>query len=206
MRCCVVVSWASQSLTTVLRLSVYESGSAPACSAGVTHLLTFLDGLMVDPMQSVVSRTMVGMDGPYPDPPPDVATVFASYPSDLRLGLAALRRLILETADETDGVGRIEEALRWGQPSYLTGDSGSGSTIRLAPTGSGSDGGYAMYFICNTNLVDSFRTLFGDTFNYDGKRALVFDPDEAVPTNELRECIAMALTYHLRRKRPARSG
>jgi hypothetical protein len=54
-----------------------------------------------------------------------------------------------------------------------------------------------MYFICHTNLVAAFKGLFGDLFSYDGNRALMFDVGDEVPENELRECVAMALTYHL---------
>ena len=47
---------------------------------------------------------------------PDVAAVFASYPPKMRKHLRALRKLILDTAKATEGVGRIEETLKWGEP------------------------------------------------------------------------------------------
>ena len=53
-----------------------------------------------------------------------------------------------------------------------------------------------MYFICNTNLVEGFESMFGDVFAYDGKRALLFSVGEAIPENELRACVVQALTYH----------
>lgn len=132
--------------------------------------------------------------------PDNVDSVFASYPAAIQTRLAALRDLILTTADETEGVGPIEEALKWGQPSYLTATTGSGSTIRIAPAPKGSGHDYAMYFICSTNLVESFKSLFSDMFTYDSNRALLFKLDEQPPVNELRECVAMALTYHLSKK------
>ena len=58
---------------------------------------------------------------------PAVAAVFAAYPAELRDRLMALRRLIFETAATTEGVGPLEETLKWGQPSYLTRRSRSGS-------------------------------------------------------------------------------
>ncbi|MGI9598782.1 MAG: DUF1801 domain-containing protein [Acidimicrobiales bacterium] len=127
----------------------------------------------------------------------DVAAVYASFDDAVRSALLELRRLVLETADATHGVGAVEEALRWGQPAFLTTETRSGSTIRLAPTGPDSAADCAMYFICNTNLVDSFRALFGSTFSYDGNRALLFSVGDELPEDELRECVAMALTYHL---------
>ncbi|MFW2383490.1 MAG: DUF1801 domain-containing protein [Acidimicrobiales bacterium] len=129
---------------------------------------------------------------------PQVASVFASYPEPVRRRLLAVRRLILDTADATAGVGTIEETLKWGQPSYLTAESGSGSTIRVAPTTSpGAD--YAMFFICHTNLVSDFRALFGDRLSYEGNRGLLFSADEEIPEDEVRRCIEMAFTYHQRK-------
>ena len=55
----------------------------------------------------------------------------------------------------------------------------------------------AMYFNCQTTLVDRFRTLFPHDFAFDGNRAIVFDVAGKVPTDALTLCIAAALTYHL---------
>lgn len=127
----------------------------------------------------------------------EVAATFASYDDAVRAELLALRQLILDTAEETACVGTIEEALKWGQPSYLTTETRSGSTVRIAPTSPGSHHDYAMFFNCHTNLIQRFKGLFGDALTYDGKRALLFSVGAELPENELRECVAMALTYHL---------
>lgn len=126
-----------------------------------------------------------------------VAATFASWEPAVRAELLRLRELILRTAEETPGVGAIEETLKWGQPSYLTPVTRSGSTVRIAPISPDSDHDYALFFICSTNLVASFKDLFGDTFTYDRDRALLFSLDAPQPTEEVRACIAMALTYHL---------
>ncbi|MBT8203234.1 MAG: DUF1801 domain-containing protein [Acidimicrobiia bacterium] len=127
-----------------------------------------------------------------------VEAAFASYPPPIRSQLLNLRQLIIDTAEGIDGVGPLEEALRWGQPAYLTTESGSGSTIRLAPTKPESPHDYAMYFICTTNLVTTFTHLFGEVFSYEGNRALLFTAGDDLPEPELQECIGMALTYHRR--------
>jgi hypothetical protein len=62
---------------------------------------------------------------------PAVAAVFSAYPEPLQTRLLALRRLILDTAMTTNGVGALEETLKWGQPSYLTTATKSGSTVRI---------------------------------------------------------------------------
>jgi hypothetical protein len=60
-----------------------------------------------------------------------VAKVFAAYPPKLRKRLLAVRRMILEVAQKTEGVGKLEETLKWGEPAYVTAETGSGSTIRI---------------------------------------------------------------------------
>lgn len=129
-----------------------------------------------------------------------VADVFAAYPPQLRARLLALRRMIFQVARQTEGVGELQETLKWGEPAYVTAKSGSGSTIRINRHGN-EDGQYAIYFHCQTNLVDTFRTLFGDTFEFEGNRCIVFDASSRLPAAELKVCIAMALTYHRNKRR-----
>jgi hypothetical protein len=56
-----------------------------------------------------------------------VEAVFAAYPDNVRTKLPRRRELIFETAAATDGAGELEETLKWGQPSYLTTASKSGT-------------------------------------------------------------------------------
>lgn len=128
----------------------------------------------------------------------DVAERFHSYPDKVRAKLMYLRELIFETASQTAGVGELEEALRWGQPSYLTTASKSGSLIRIDRIKS-QENQYAMYFHCQTNLVETFKTLFPQTFHYEGKRSIIFYEHDEIPSDELRHCISLALTYHLKK-------
>ncbi len=46
--------------------------------------------------------------------------VLNAHPKPMKEALLALRQLIHLTASETEGVGPIEEALKWGQLSFLT--------------------------------------------------------------------------------------
>lgn len=136
---------------------------------------------------------------------PDVEAVFRSYPTRMRARLMALRRLVFDTATNTEGVGKLEEALRWGMPSYLTPQTKSGSTIRIHWSKS-KPKQYAIYFHCQTSLVSTFQRLYPHKFTYEGKRAIVFTEDDEIPTRELSHCVSLALTYHLDKKsgRPAR--
>lgn len=146
---------------------------------------------------------------PYPAPQlnaihhPAVASKFASYPPAVRRKLLLLRKLILETAAATDGVGRLEETLKWGEPAYVTRETGMGSTVRI-DWKNATPNQYAIYFNCNTNLVETFRSLFPHDFRFEGHRALIFDVSDVVPTEALEFCIAAALTYHHTKRQNAR--
>lgn len=131
---------------------------------------------------------------------PRVASLFKAYPPAVRARLMALRDLVLDTAARTAGVGRLTETLKWGQPSYLTEETGSGTTVRIDRLKAG--GGYAVYFHCQSGLIRQFRELYPDTFRFDGQRAIVFGAGDRVPARELRHCLALALTHHSRKKKP----
>ncbi|AKJ42330.1 Domain of uncharacterised function (DU1801) [Pragia fontium] len=126
----------------------------------------------------------------------DVQAVFDAYPEKYRRPLLAIRDLIFDVASKTEGVGRITETLKWSQPSYLTQETGSGTTIRLDRFG---ESHIAFFVHCQTTLVDSFRGLFQD-LDYSNNRAIIFDPEADLPMDELAICIAMSLTYKLNKK------
>jgi hypothetical protein len=131
-------------------------------------------------------------------PDPAVRAVFDAHPAPLRRALLALRQLILKTAAQTSGVGSLIETLKWGEPAYLPAKPRVGTTIRIN-TVKGSADRYAAYFHCQTTLVPSFRRLYRDEFRFEGNRAIVFSLHDEVPQDAFRHCVAMALTYHLRR-------
>jgi hypothetical protein len=128
--------------------------------------------------------------------------IFGPYPAPVKARLLALRRLIFDTADTTEGVGALEETLKWGQPSYLTTESKSGSTIRIDQV-KAEAGRYAVYFHCQTDLVETFRELYPE-LRYGGNRSIILDAGEKLPEKALRHCIALALTYHLRKRKAGR--
>jgi len=134
---------------------------------------------------------------------PEVAAVFDAYPKAINTKLMFLRQLIFDVASRTDGVGELEETLKWGQPSYLTAQTQSGSLVRIDQIKTQA-GKYAMYFHCQTTLVDTFKELFRDQFVFGGNRSIIFSTKDKVPVDELRQCISLALTYHLNKKRGTR--
>jgi hypothetical protein len=130
---------------------------------------------------------------------PAVDAVFDACPKPAKTKLLALRRLIFDTAKATKGVGTVEETLKWGQPSYLTPETGSGSTIRIDRVKSAGNQ-VAVFFHCQTDLVETFRELY-PKLSYSGNRAILLDADQKLPEAELRHCVGLALTYHLRKRK-----
>lgn len=123
---------------------------------------------------------------------PQVAAAFNSYPPVMRKKLMTLRQLVLDTAAEAEDIDKVEETLKWGEPSYRAKE---GSTVRMAWKEAQPDQ-YAMYFICTTSLLDTFKVLYGDIFKFDGDRAIVFNESDEIPAAELKHCISLALNYH----------
>ena len=106
-----------------------------------------------------------------------------------------LKSLIHRVAEERPEIGPLEESLKWGEQSFTPAKRNVGSSVRIARR---NDGGLALMFICHTNLVDEFRGLYPDALNYEGNRLA----SDAVPDREaLEHCIALALTYKLRKRR-----
>ena len=120
-----------------------------------------------------------------------VDNVFQTYPLRARQNLLQLRADIIATAAEYN-LGDVEETLKWGEPSYLV---KKGSTVRIAWTPKKPEK-YAVYFNCQTILVETFKEVYDDVFRFDGNRAIVFDLDDSIPTQELKHCISLALRYH----------
>jgi hypothetical protein len=134
----------------------------------------------------------------------NVAAVFAGYPTDVCEKLLDARALIFEVAqrDHSD-VGILEEALRWDEPAYLTPQTKSGCTIGLAWR-EGAPDVYGVFFICTTNLIDTFRALFANELVFEGERAVLGTADVSIPRDALAYCVEAALMYHLRKRRERR--
>ena len=124
----------------------------------------------------------------------NVAAVFDRFEPAARKRLLDVRALIFDTAASTDGVGRVDEALRWGQPAYLTPQTKSGSTLRL---GSPAPGMIALYAHCQTTLIEDFHEQFPE-IAIEPKRAVLLKDDEHLPEFAVVNLIRSALTYHLR--------
>lgn len=121
-----------------------------------------------------------------------VLDTIESYPSNIKNCVLEMRNLIIETAKEMDEIDELIEDLKWNEPSYIT---EIGSTLRVGWNSSRPDQ-YGLYFHCQTTLIETFRYVFPDHFTYEGNRAIIFKPGEAIPLDELKLCISLALKYH----------
>ena len=123
---------------------------------------------------------------------PEVELLFNNYPIQVHDKLQKLRKLILDTADDIEEIESVEETLKWGEPSYIV---KNGSTIRIDWKKREPEQ-YAMYFKCTSKLITTFKMVYGDLFQYEGNRALIFQLNYEIPEAALKGCIAAALTYH----------
>src|SRR5215472_15769114 len=94
----------------------------------------------------------------------EVNRAFGALPVPIGKRLLQVRDLIFATAAAHEGVGRVTETLKWGEPAYLTDETGSGSTIRLGRVKDSEHA--AILFNCKTTLVYTFRERFPDQFEY----------------------------------------
>lgn len=115
---------------------------------------------------------------------------FETYPEHISILLINLRALIFSVAEQ-DGIADITETLKWGEPSYI---SKIGSAIRIDWKAKYPDQ-YCMYFNCKTSLIETFKEVYGDTFSYEGSRAIIFNTGQKLPLIELSHCISMSLRY-----------
>lgn len=121
-----------------------------------------------------------------------IRDAFYAYDDGLRDRLLDLRELIYVIAKETEGVGHLEETLKWGQISYL---NPAGTTLRIGTVPDTEQ--LAIYVHCQTSVVESLRARPGP-LQFEGNRCVKLPLDEELASPELRSCIQSILTYRLR--------
>jgi hypothetical protein len=128
----------------------------------------------------------------------EVREAFTEFPDHLLPRLLELRQLVVHTAAAQDEPLTLIESLKWGEPAYQT---KGGSTIRIGiPRGLPNH--VAMFFICSTKLVATFRELFGDALQFADNRAILLSIEQPIPSDAIKTCMSLALTYHRRKHLP----
>ncbi len=120
----------------------------------------------------------------------EVQSKYDSYPKSIKELLLSLRELVYEVAEDQN-IEDLEEALKWGEPSFL---SRGGSTIRI-DWKERTPENYYMYFNCQSKLVETFRELYKDELRFEGKRAIIFDVNQDIPREKIKHCVSLALRY-----------
>jgi hypothetical protein len=126
---------------------------------------------------------------------PEVRAAFESWPPWAAQQLAVVRQIAYAVAEEIPETGGLREYLAWGQPSLRPRNDGVGTAIRLAIE---HDDRPAMLVHCGTSLVSTFKMVAGH-LEFQGKRAVLFARDRAIPEAELHVLIELAFTSKLRR-------
>ena len=160
-----------------IRQGVRGGACRPGCPTGVGR------------RGEMISRPFVDMR---------VEHCFTNYAPDVLPAMLDLRELIFEVAKNDSRIGRLTETIRWGQPSYITKETGAGSTIRIDAV---SEDEVAVYFICTSGLVEEFRRPYEDVLKFKGNRAILLNVRDALPVRALEHCVGLALTHHLRKRR-----
>ncbi len=134
-----------------------------------------------------------------PTIPANVKQVVDGFSPQAQKMFQQVREIIYSVAGQTDGVGRLEETLKWGEPSYLTSATKSGTTVRVCMPKNQPDK-IGVYVNCKTTLIDTYRELYGDELDLVGTRAIMLSAEQPLPVEPLKHAIALALTYHKSKK------
>ena len=126
------------------------------------------------------------------DMPQDIAAALAGFRADLRKPLLAVRQLIFDLSREIEPKVRIEESLKWGQPSYVPVPK-TGTPIRLGTT---KDDRAAIFVHCQTTLISGLAADNPHGLITRDNRTVVLPPDPAANVG-LRGFVRSALQYHM---------
>ena len=125
---------------------------------------------------------------------PEVKRAFEALPSSHKTHAYQLRDLVWQVADGMDLGCEFVETLKWGVPSYLPDKPRVGSTLRI---GQFDEEHIALYFNCQTMLVENFRSMFGDDVEFSKNRAVLFKVSEPLPESIIQTCASITFRYHL---------
>ncbi len=129
----------------------------------------------------------------------DVKNVFDTFPADAQKKLLQIRQLIFNAAANDSAIGTVTETLKWGEPAYLTEETGSGSTIRLGYKEKTPDS-VDVYFNCQTTLIKDIKQLRPGELVCEDNRVIHISLAEPLPEDALIDCLTMALKYHYNKK------
>ena len=126
----------------------------------------------------------------------DLKIVVNGWPKNAQTHFHGLRDIVKDTAATNPLVGPLTETLKWGEPSFLTEQSRSGTTLRVAWKSKSPDE-IGLFVICRTDMLEQVRALFPDAFRYEGTRAAYLPLSQTIPVEAVSYLASRAQTYHL---------
>lgn len=113
------------------------------------------------------------------------------FPESATALFLQIRRMMHAIAAE-HGLGEVVESIKWGQPSFVV---KTGTPVRFGWTDS-RPSVLSVFVHCNTRLIDTFREMYSDGFEYVGNRELRLPLDQPRLPVQMPCFIACAMTYH----------
>lgn len=126
--------------------------------------------------------------------PAPLLTRIAQWSGPAQKQLMACRTLFHDVAAEAN-TGRLDETLKWGQPSWRPVKPHTGATLRM-DWDAGTPGRLSFYVDCKTDLAARMRDIYPDLPLNDGQRHLGIDLDHPFPDQAIRHLAEMTFTYH----------
>ena len=123
-----------------------------------------------------------------------VKTFYNSQPEWCRVPLLMLREWIFDAGRDNPTIGAISEEMAWGQPSYVTQETKTGTPLRL---GKFDNENIGVYFQHHTRLAACYHAAYGDVVRVHDRGVMVLVPDIMAIETTIRHCITLGLTYHL---------
>ena len=123
---------------------------------------------------------------------PDIEAAFQEFDPSVRDQLLAFREMIFVVGASLDAVQRIEESLKWGQPSYNALPK-TGTPIRLGQSKSGEA---CLFVHCQTTLVGDLASAGGHDLRTVDNRSVLL-PKDLSSSPELLTFIRATFTYHV---------
>ena len=129
---------------------------------------------------------------------PQILNRIAHWPEAAQNRLIEIRAIFFQAADD---VGcELGESLKWNEPSWRP--SKGGTTLRVSWFEDQQDE-IGIFVHCQTNLSETMREIYPDTFRFSGNRGLHLALQDDLPHNALQHLAALAFTYHRGRKSAA---
>ena len=98
-------------------------------------------------------------------------------------------------------IGPVEEGLRWGQPAFLTPQTGAACSLRIGPC---KPDGFGLFVHCKSGLIPAFAAGPGAGMRFGGTRAVLFDAVADINGAALSLLIGQALCYHTKARQAER--